>query len=91
MDKNEQAKPERKANFKTSSGIEIKNVYTPEDVKNVDYEKQTGLPGNFPFTRGIYPSMYRTKLWTMRQYAGFGTAEETNKRYKCFWPKGRQG
>ncbi|MEK7450262.1 MAG: methylmalonyl-CoA mutase family protein [Planctomycetota bacterium] len=64
------------------SGIMVKPIYTPEDVKNINYEKDIGQPGEFPFTRGIHPYMYRTQPWTMRQYAGFGTPEETNRRFK---------
>ena len=73
----------------TDSGIEIKKLYTPNDVsKNTD-TKET--PGGFPFTRGIQPDMYRGKLWTMRQYAGFSTAEESNKRYRYLLSQGVSG
>ncbi|MFN3384209.1 MAG: methylmalonyl-CoA mutase [Archaeoglobaceae archaeon] len=81
--------PERKKEFKVSSGIIVDRLYTPEDVK-IDYGK-LGFPGVYPFTRGIYPTMYRGRLWTMRQYAGFGTAEETNKRYKFLLSQGQTG
>ena len=75
--------PEWKKEFSTSSGIEIKPLYIPEDgVDEKDYNKELSYPGVFPFTRGIQPSMYRGRLWTMRQYAGFGSAEESNRRYK---------
>lgn len=85
-----QKAPERKAVFKTSSGFEVDRVYTPEDVE-IDYERKLGYPGVYPFTRGVYPTMYRGRLWTMRQYAGFGTAEETNKRYKYLLEQGQTG
>lgn len=75
----------------TSSGIEVKQLYLPEDVKNLAYEKDLGFPGEYPFTRGIYPNMYRGRLWTMRQYAGFGTAEESNQRYKYLLSQGQTG
>ncbi len=82
--------PERKKEFKTSSGIVVDRLYTPEDVE-IDYEDELGYPGVYPFTRGVYPTMYRGRLWTMRQYAGFGTAEETNKRYKYLLEQGQTG
>ncbi|HDN73857.1 methylmalonyl-CoA mutase [Archaeoglobales archaeon ex4484_92] len=82
--------PERKSEFKSSSGFVLDRVYTPEDVE-IDYEKKLGFPGVFPFTRGVYPTMYRGRLWTMRQYAGFGTAEETNARYKYLLSQGQTG
>ena len=71
----------------TDSGIEIKTLYTKEDVPNSAEEK----PGEFPFTRGVQPDMYRGKLWTMRQYAGFSTAEESNKRYHYLLSQGVSG
>ncbi len=82
--------PERKKEFKTSSGIVIDRLYTPEDVE-IDYENKLGYSGVYPFTRGVYPTMYRGRLWTMRQYAGFGTAEETNKRYRYLLEQGQTG
>ena len=82
---------ERKEQFITSSGIEIKQVYTEEDLEGFDPRKELGQPGEYPFTRGIYPNMYRGKLWTMRQYAGFGTAEESNKRYRFLLSQGQTG
>ncbi len=82
--------PERKKEFKTSSGFVVDRVYTPEDVE-IDYEGKLGYPGVYPFTRGVYPTMYRGRLWTMRQYAGFGTAEETNERYKFLLSQGQTG
>jgi len=82
--------PERKKEFKTFSNIKIKRIYTPADVE-VDYLKDIGFPGIFPFTRGVQPTMYRGRLWTMRQYAGFGTAEDTNKRYHYLLKAGQTG
>jgi len=82
---------ERKPKFTNLSNIEIKRVYTPDDAKDIDYSKEIGLPGEFPFTRGIHPTMYRGRLWTMRQFAGFGTAEETNKRFKYLLQHGETG
>ncbi len=82
--------PERKKEFKTSSGLPVDRLYTPEDVE-IDYDSKLGYPGVYPFTRGVYPTMYRGRLWTMRQYAGFGTAEETNERYKFLLSQGQTG
>jgi len=82
--------PERKREFKTASGFEVDRIYTPEDV-NIDYEEKLSYPGVYPFTRGVYPTMYRGRLWTMRQYAGFGTAEETNERYRYLLEQGQTG
>jgi len=81
----------RKARFETSSGIEVKAVYGPRDPAGFDPQKDLGNPGKFPFTRGIYPTMYRGRLWTMRQYAGFGTAEESNRRYRYLLSQGQTG
>lgn len=83
--------PERKKQFKTSSDIEIKNIYTPEDFSGQDYLEKVGFPGEYPYTRGVQPTMYRGKFWTMRQYAGFGTAEESNERYKYLLSQGQTG
>jgi methylmalonyl-CoA mutase N-terminal domain/subunit len=82
--------PERRDRFETTSGIEIERLYTPEDVGTA-YDDALGYPGAYPFTRGIYPTMYRGRLWTMRQYAGFGTAEETNRRYHYLLEHGQTG
>ena len=82
---------ERKDSFATTSGIEIEPVYTPEDVPDSDYASQLGYPGEFPYTRGVQPSMYRGRLWTVRQYAGFGTAEDTNKRFRKLLAEGQTG
>lgn len=83
--------PERKKTFTTGSGLEVKRLYTPVDIKDIDYEEELGYPGQFPFTRGVQPTMYRGRLWTMRQYAGFATAEESNKRYKYLLEQGQTG
>src|SRR5262245_33385365 len=80
--------PERKAVFKTSSDIEIDAVYAPEDGDGV-YLERLGFPGEYPFTRGVQPTMYRGRLWTMRQYAGYATAEESNTRYKYLLEQGQ--
>jgi methylmalonyl-CoA mutase N-terminal domain/subunit len=85
------AKPERKGElFSTISGLENEPLYTPENV-DVDHERDLGYPGVYPFTRGVYSSMYRGKLWTMRQFAGFGTAEETNERFRYLLDHGQTG
>jgi methylmalonyl-CoA mutase N-terminal domain/subunit len=85
------AKPERDGElFSTISGLDNEPLYTPDNVEN-DYESELGYPGVYPFTRGVYPSMYRGKLWTMRQFAGFGTAEETNARFRYLLDHGQTG
>ena len=83
--------PERSERFGSRSGIEIKRVYTPLDLQNTDYLNDLGMPGEYPFTRGVQRTMYRGRFWTMRQYAGFGTAEETNKRFKYLLQQGQTG
>ncbi len=83
--------PEEKNKFETLSGIEIKTLYTPKDVSHLDYDKDIGFPGNYPFLRGVHLTMYRGRLWTMRQFAGFGSAEETNQRYKYLLNHGETG
>src|ERR1700722_7213515 len=75
----------------TDSGIEIKSLYRAADLKDFDEATQLGEPGEFPYTRGVQASMYRGKLWTMRQYAGFGTAEATNERFKFLLGAGQTG
>jgi methylmalonyl-CoA mutase, N-terminal domain len=82
---------ERREHFETSSGIELPVDFNPDNTDSLDYEKDLGEPGEFPFTRGIYPNMYRGKLWTMRQYAGYATAEESNARYKFLLDHGTTG
>lgn len=81
----------RKRVCKTLSGIEIETVYGPEHLHDLDPATDLGQPGEYPFTRGVYPSMYRERLWTMRQFAGFGTAEETNRRYHYLLDHGNKG
>jgi len=83
-------KPERDALFTTMSGLENEPLYTPETVA-IDYDRDLGYPGVYPYTRGVYPSMYRGRLWTMRQFAGFGTAEETNARFRYLLDHGQTG
>jgi methylmalonyl-CoA mutase N-terminal domain/subunit len=85
-----EAKPERDGLFTTMSGLPVEPLYTP-DVVEIDYERDLGYPGVYPYTRGVYPSMYRGKLWTMRQFAGFGTAEETNVRFRYLLEHGQTG
>jgi methylmalonyl-CoA mutase (EC 5.4.99.2) len=75
----------------TESGIELKVAYSPEDVEDIDYLRDIGFPGEPPYVRGVFPSMYRGKLWTMRQYAGFGMAEDTNERFKYLMEQGTTG
>ncbi len=82
--------PERKPKFETSSGIELPRLAFPTDP-DPDYEKQLGFPGEYPFTRGVQPTMYRGRFWTMRQYAGYATAEETNRRYRYLLAQGQTG
>jgi methylmalonyl-CoA mutase, N-terminal domain len=83
--------PERQADFTTSSGLTLKRLYTPLDSPDADYLEQSNFPGQFPFTRGVHLTMYRGRLWTMRQYAGFGTAEVSNQRYKFLLEHGQKG
>lgn len=82
--------PERKKDFTTASFSSVKELFTPDDA-NGNYEEKLGYPGQYPFTRGIQPTMYRGKYWTMRQYAGFGTAKESNKRYRYLLEQGQSG
>ncbi|HZO74693.1 MAG TPA: methylmalonyl-CoA mutase family protein [Ktedonobacteraceae bacterium] len=82
---------ERQPRFATSSGIEVPDLATEEDLHGFDPHEKLGYPGEFPFTRGVQPGMYRSRLWTMRQYAGFGTAEESNKRYHFLLSQGTTG
>lgn len=83
--------PERKKEFENLSSITIHPLYTPVDIQNDDYPRDRGFPGSFPFLRGIHSTMHRGRLWTMRQFAGFGSAEETNKRYKYLLQHGETG
>jgi len=83
--------PERQERFEISSGTEVRPVYCPEDIEGVDYNEMIGYPGEYPFTRGVQPTMYRGRLWTMRQYAGFADAEESNRRYRYLLEQGQTG
>jgi len=80
-----------KGEFSTSSDIPVRRVYTPLDIADFDYVQDLGFPGEYPLIRGVYPTMYRARLWTMRQYAGFGTAEQTNQRFKYLLKQGQKG
>src|SRR3989441_9340921 len=82
--------PESRSDCRTVSGLPVKRVYTPEDVADTSFE-EIGLPGQYPFTRGPYPTMYRGRLWTMRQIAGYGTGEDTNRRFKYLIEQGQTG
>ncbi|MFB6255001.1 MAG: methylmalonyl-CoA mutase [Halobacteriaceae archaeon] len=82
---------ERKDRFATVSNMEVDRLYTPEDIEDIDYTEDLGFPGDTPFTRGVYPTMYRGRTWTMRQFAGFGTAEETNERFHYLIEEGQTG
>jgi methylmalonyl-CoA mutase N-terminal domain/subunit len=84
-------RPERKTDFVNTSGIPINRVYLPVDIADTDYMDEVGLPGEYPFTRGVQPTMYRGRFWTMRQYAGFATAEDTNRRYRFLLEQGQTG
>ena len=83
--------PERKERFETASGIELKRVYTPEDWTGEDYMEKLAFPGQYPYTRGIQPTMFRGRLWTMRQYAGFASARDTNERFRYLLGRGQTG
>ena len=83
--------PERQENFKTISGLPVNRLYTPLDLKDTNYERDLGFPGQYPFTRGVQPTGYRGRFWTMRQYSGFATAKETNQRFKFLLEQGQTG
>jgi len=83
--------PEREERFLTNSGLEIDDLYAPDDLQGFDYVQKLGFPGEYPFTRGVQPTMYRGRVWTMRQYAGFASAEESNKRYHYLLEQGQTG
>ncbi|MEM3594160.1 MAG: methylmalonyl-CoA mutase family protein, partial [Candidatus Jordarchaeaceae archaeon] len=87
LDKN----PEREKIFRSASGIILNRLYTPLDRVGKKYVEELGFPGDYPYTRGVYPTMYRGRLWTMRQYAGFASAKETNKRFKYLIEQGQTG
>ena len=84
-------KPERLRKFSTVSDSEIKAIYTPEDIRTQDFGKDIGFPGEDPFTRGVQPSMYRGRLWTMRMFAGLGSAKDTNRRFHHLVKAGQTG
>jgi len=83
--------PEREERFQTISGVPLEGLYTPEDLAGFDYVRNLGYPAEYPFTRGVQPTMYRGRFWTMRQYAGFASAEESNKRYRYLLEQGQTG
>jgi methylmalonyl-CoA mutase N-terminal domain/subunit len=83
--------PERQDPFITTSSEPVQRLYTPLDIDDMDYLDELGLPGVYPYTRGIHPTMHRSRLWTMRMFAGFGSAEETNARFKYLLEKGQTG
>ena len=85
------ARGELKAKFETPSGLPVDIVYTPAEVADLDYQRDLGMPGQYPFTRGIQPNMYRGRAWSIRQYAGFGTADESNQRFKFLLENGQPG
>ncbi|HRC61645.1 MAG TPA: methylmalonyl-CoA mutase family protein, partial [Dehalococcoidia bacterium] len=82
---------ERQPRFESSSGAEVAPLYGPEDLAEWNYFEKLGYPSEYPFTRGVQPTMYRGRLWTMRQYAGFGDAEESNRRYQFLLSQGQTG
>ncbi|HEU4684697.1 MAG TPA: methylmalonyl-CoA mutase family protein [Nitrospira sp.] len=82
---------ERNTRFQSPSGLDINRVYTSDDLKNWSPDEELGAPGSFPYTRGVYPTMYRGRLWTMRQFAGFGSAQDTNRRFKYLLEQGQTG
>ena len=84
-------RPERQEKFMTTSSVPVRRLYTPLDVAGLDYMRDLGMPGEYPFTRGVHSTMYRGKLWTMRMFSGFGTAEETNQRYHYLLSQGNMG
>jgi len=91
VEANLQRNPERRKDFVNTSGIPVERLYTPLDLQDVDYLSELGFPGSYPFTRGVQPTMYRGRHWTMRQYAGFASAEESNRRYKFLLEQGQTG
>jgi methylmalonyl-CoA mutase, N-terminal domain len=91
LQKNMARLPERKPEFITVSSEPVNRLYTPLDVADLDYQEHLGLPGEYPYTRGVHPTLHRSRLWTMRMFAGFGTAEETNERFKYLLDQGQTG
>jgi len=83
--------PERRETFKTSGNIPVERLYTPDDIAAHDYLRDEGFPGEYPFTRGVQPTMYRGRFWTMRQYSGFGSAKDTNQRFRFLLDQGQTG
>ncbi len=83
--------PERLSRFSTVSDLEIQKLYTPEDIPRLDFVRDIGFPSQYPYTRGVQASMYRGRLWTMRMFSGFGSAEDTNRRYKYLLSQGQTG
>src|SRR5512139_2647189 len=83
--------PERRDRFITTSSEPVGRLYTPLDIADLDYLEDLGFPGEYPFTRGVHPTLHRGRLWTMRMFAGFGTAEETNARFKYLLHQGQTG
>ncbi len=88
---NMKTSPERADQFMTTSSTPVKRLYTPDDLREFEYQKDLGFPGEPPFTRGVYPSMFRSRLWTMRMYSGFGNAKQTNARYRYLLEQGQTG
>ncbi len=82
---------ERKETFESDSGLEIDTTYDPGDLVEFDYEERVGYPGEYPYTRGVQPNMYRGRLWTMRQYSGYASPEESNRRYRYLLDEGQTG
>jgi methylmalonyl-CoA mutase N-terminal domain/subunit len=91
LDKHEQANPPLRKRFSTVSDLEIPTICTPAEIDGFDYIRDLGFPGEYPFTRGVHTNMYRGRMWTMRQFSGFGTADDTNKRYRVLLERGQQG
>lgn len=91
VEKGLEKRPERSRTFTTISGLEVDRLYTPADVADLNYQEDLSFPGEYPYTRGVQPTMYRGRHWTMRQYAGFATAEESNRRYKYLLEQGQTG
>ena len=85
--------PERREKFQTDSGLDIDSLYSPEDLQfqGSDYDNDLGYPGEYPYTRGVQPNTYRGRVWTMRQYSGYGSAEETNDRFRYLLDQGQTG
>src|SRR5271165_1684351 len=90
-EKEEAAAPVRETPTTTVSSVPIEPLYTPESLNGFDYDADLGYPGQYPFTRGVHASMYRSRLWTMRQFAGFGTPRQTNERFRFLLDKGQTG